>query len=167
MIKKITLSTLEEYYHFFEKSLALLFPEYNKKEREFIFSHPKAWSKEKYKRLLKENSRILLGVWENDKVVGILDAELPFMGVSLADWLMVDKKSQKTGIGTKLLNEWERIVKRMGAHSIFLYADKRNNMYYKNRGFELSGVHKKAWFGQDHYLFTKTIQIPKEENYLK
>ena len=66
------------------------------------------------------------------------------------------------------MREWERIVKKMGGHLLFLDdAEGRNLAYYRKSGFKRTGLLPKAWLGKDTYIFTKLIQKPREKNYLK
>src|SRR3972149_9444864 len=108
-IRKITLRSLDAFYTFFKKNFALLFPEYNKKEIRFILKARWGWSRKRYRELLEEKDRIILGAYDGRKIVGILDAELPEAGVSECDWIMVHKDYQGKGIGKELMKEWERI----------------------------------------------------------
>lgn len=164
-VKRVTKRTLDSYFEVFSNTLITQFPEYSKKKIEFFISMP--WSKRRYKKLLRNKNRLLLGAWVNNKLASVLDAEMPFGGVSLCIWVMVDSKFQRKGVGIKLLTTWENIVKKKGSHSLYLYADKRNISYYKKLGFELLGLWSRSWFGGDVYIFTKLIQEPREENYLK
>ena len=166
-IRKITLRSLDAFYTFFKKNFALLFPEYNKKEIRFILKARWGWSRKRYRELLEEKDRIILGAYDGRKIVGILDAELPEAGVSECDWIMVHKDYQGKGIGKELMKEWERIVKKMGGHMLFLDAKGTNASLYIKRGFYLVGSFSKGWFGKDTYIFTKIIQNPREKNYLK
>ena len=156
---------MDEFYQFFQKSLQLLFPEYSSKDLDFIFT--KGWTRKRYKKRLKDKSKILFGAWNDGKLVGIMDSDAPFIGGAFGGWLIVDKKYQGLGIGSKLIKKFEEIARELGAHSLYLYTGKKKVDFYKHRGYELIGVHKKAWFGQDHYYLAKQIAKPKEENYLK
>ena len=100
---------------------------------------------------------MILGAWQGDKIVGVLDAGLPMGGVCFCNWLMVDRLMQRKGIGTKLLLKLEEMMKEKGAHMIYLYSSEKNNPYYEKIDYELIGNMKKSWFGQDHHLFTKQI----------
>jgi GNAT superfamily N-acetyltransferase len=88
-------------------------------------------------------------------------------GVGNCSWLMVDRTHQKKGIGKKLVTAMEEEMKKIGDHSVNIYASEWNIPFYKKLGYELVGLYKKAWFGADYYLFVKTIQEPKEENFLR
>jgi ribosomal protein S18 acetylase RimI-like enzyme len=164
-IRRITTNDLDPFYDFFKKTVSTEFPEYSPKAKEYIFS--RGWNKERYESFLNNQNRFILGAWYGEKLTAILDAELPFMGVCFCSWIMVDRQFQKKGIGTKLLRQLEEEMRQRHAHMIFLYASSHNNSYYEKLGYEWSGIMKKSWFGQDHNVFTKLLQEPKEENYLK
>lgn len=164
-IKKITLKDINIFYEFFQKTVKEEFPEYSKGDLKYIFT--RGWSKKNYREWLKNENRFILGAFNNKKLIALLDAENPQLGVCFCSWIMVDRKLQKKGIGTKLLSKLEIEMKRKGVHMIFLYADKKNIPYYKKVGFKWVGNMEKAWFGQDHHILTKLIQKPTEENYLR
>lgn len=166
-IKRITPEDLDVFFDLFSGLVKTQFNEYSDKTKEFMVTHKKAWSKETYKRLISDTTRILLGAWKSRKLVGILDAEIMIGGVSLCTWLIVDPGFQRKGVGKKLLKSWEHLVRKEGIHSLFLYSSKHVIPFYKKMGFEVSGLHKKGWFGSDEYILTKLIQEPKEENFLK
>lgn len=165
VIKKISEKTLDEFYDFFQKSLQPLFSEYNPRDLDFIIN--KGWTRKRYGKRLKDKSKILFGAWVDGKLVGIMDTDAPFIGVSFGIWLMVDQKHQGHGVGSKLIEKFEEVSKKLGAHSVYLYSGDTKVDFYKHRGYELVGVHRKAWFGHDHFYFAKQIAEPKQENYLK
>lgn len=164
-IKRITLKDLDVFFDFFQKTVKSEFPEYSKGDLEYIFT--RGWSKEYYKEWLNNKERYILGAFNDGKLIALLDAKEPELGVCYCNWIMVDRKLQKKGIGTKLLSKLEIEMKRKGVHMLFLHADKKNISYYKKVGYKWVGNMEKAWFGQDHHIFTKLIQEPKEENYLR
>ncbi len=165
VIKRVREKDLNAFFELFSRLIRAGFPEYSQKTREFMVTNKRMWTKSHFKEQVKR--RLIIGAWAGNKIVGLIYADSPWGGVSLAYWLMIDPNFQRQGIGKKLLATWEKIVKDKGAHFIYLYADKRNVDYYKERGFEIAGLMKKGWFGSDDYIFTKLLQEPKEENYLK
>ncbi len=167
IIRKLEEKDIDVFFETFSSLVRSEFPEYTTSSHEAMLSQKRMFGKEKYLQHLIKDNRIILGAYIGDKLVGILDGEIPFCGVSLLCWLMVEKKYQRQGIGKALLKYYENTLKRSGGHSIYLYADKRNKELYLKLGYEYVGVHRKSWFGLDHIYFTKLIQDPKEENYLK
>ena len=163
-IRKITLKDITIFFEFFQKTVSAEFPEYTKGDLEYIFT--RGWSKKNYKDWLKNKERYILGAFNDGKLIAFLDAKEPELGVCYCNWIMVDKKHQKKGIGTNLLSKLEKDMKNKGAHMIFLYAGKQNIPYYKKIGYKWVGNMKKSWLGQDHHILTKLIQKPTEENYL-
>lgn len=124
-------------------------------------------NKDNFSYILKNNTRFIFGAFVNNELVGILEAEYPFGGVSLGVWLMIKKSLQKQGIGAALVRMWENKTKEVGGHNLYVYTDKRNKGFYEKVGFKLVGLHEKSWFGNDEYIFSKVIQNPVEENFLK
>ncbi len=165
IIKRIALKDLDAFFEFFQKTVTEEFPEYSKEDLEYIFT--RGWRKKNYKNWLKNKKRYILGAFNQGRLIALLDAEKPDTGVCFCCWIMVDKKMQRRGVGTSLLAKLESIMKNKGAHMIFLYAGKQNIPYYKKIGYKWVGNMEKSWMGQDHHIFTKLIQKPKEENYLR
>ena len=157
---------LENFHQLFSDTVKSEFPEYSASVSNWMVT--KHWNKEKYEKLLANGTKLILIAETEGELVGILDAEYPFLGVSYCSWLMVKGTHQRKGIGTKLIREWGKISKEKSAHYMYLYTDStRNNPYYESLGFKQQGKMEKAWFGQDHYIYGKQLQEPKEENYLK
>ncbi len=166
-IRQLALSELDIFFDFFSSVLLAEFAEYSARSKKYMLTSPRMWNKENFESILKNHTRILLGAFKNEELVGFLEAEYPFAGVSLAIWLMVDPKFRRKGIGKNLLKNWEERIVELGGHNLYLYADKRNKNFYEKMGFEMVGFHKKSWFGNDEFIFSKIIQEPKEENFLR
>lgn len=167
IIRKLTLKDHQELFNLFSSLIATQFPEYSPNIRKALVNHPKYWNSAKYKKHLRSEDRFILGAFMANTLVGLIDAEMPFGGVSFAVWLMVHPQHQRKGIGTALLNKWEEEMLTHGTHLLYLYSDKRNIAYYRKLGFTKSGLMKNSWFGSNDYLLTKHIQEPKEENFLR
>ncbi len=166
-IEQLTEKELDKFYNLFSKLIKSEFPDLTEKIVHYILNNKRAWTKSSYKYSFKIGGRILLGAFESEKLVGIVDAWLPFGGVSFLNWLLVDGTYQRQGIGRKLLKELENIFKKHGGHSIYIYTAERNIPFYQKQGFELIGMYKKSWYGLDKYIMSKLIQEPREENFLK
>lgn len=166
-IRKITIKDLDIFFALFSRILKTEFPEYSIRTKEFMIRNKNGWNKKKYRKWILDSSKFILGAWKKGKLVGVFEGETMVGGVSLCTWIMVDPDFQKQGIGKKILQAWESVSLKKGIHSLFLYSTKKNIPFYTKAGFELSGVHKKGWFGSDDYMLTKLIQEPKEENFLR
>lgn len=164
-VKEISANNLDEYYKLFSRLLSTQFPDIPKKNVEHFLKND--WSKDRYLKSIKENRRVLFGAWLDKKLIGVLDADTPFGGVSLITWIIVDSDYQKKGVGKEMLSKFEKEMINKGAHSIFLHADKRNIGYYEQLGYGKLGLWENSWFGGDIYVYTKTIQKPKSQNYFK
>lgn len=164
-IRRIREKDIDPFFSVFKRCLRTQFPEYsNELINAFL---RKYWSKRKYRNQVKNKNKLLLGAWVGKKLVGVLDANMPFGGVSFCAWIMVESEFQRRGVGRKLIAEWTRVVKKAGAHSIYLDADRRNRAYYKKLGFEEIGLWRGSWFGLDSLIYTKLIQKPRAKNYLR
>ncbi|NQS90145.1 GNAT family N-acetyltransferase, partial [Patescibacteria group bacterium] len=71
--------------------------------------------------------------------------------------IIVDKESRSTGVGTKLIEEAEELVKKLGAHKAYFNTGKtwRTVKLYKSLGYKVTGEYKNHYFNQDFLIFTK------------
>lgn len=156
----------KDFYEAFIKHLEVQFPEYSKKALEFVINVDWEWRWLSSQLRAKRKSAILAKN-ESGKIVGFLLFQKNYGGVSLINWLSVNKKYQGHGIATNMLNKWEKDAFEKGAHALQVWTTKKNRDFYKNRGFKESGELPSFWFGIDHYLFYKIIGKPIEKNYLR
>lgn len=166
-IRKLTLKDHQQVFELFSSLVTTQFPEYSLNTRKAIISHPKYWNSANYQKRLRSQDRLLLGAFITNTLIGLIDTEMPFGGVSLAVWLMIHPQHQRQGIGSALVKKWENKMLTQGAHLLYLYSDQRNLAYYQKLGFTQAGLMKNSWFGSDDYVLTKLIQKPREENFLR
>jgi GNAT superfamily N-acetyltransferase len=163
LIRKLTREDKNAYMHIFSDVLNHDFPEYSQRTRDFVISK----QTKDFLEEVKLPYKIVLGAFIDSKLVALANGMHLDQGVGNCSWLMVDRTHQKKGIGKKLVTAMEEEMKKIGDHSVNIYASEWNIPFYKKLGYELVGLYKKAWFGADYYLFVKTIQEPKEENFLR
>lgn len=162
-IRPLTTKDKDQYLDLFSKLLSIDFPEYSKKIKEYVFNE----QKKLYKERIQSPQEFLYGAFQGETLTGIIEGGLLGGGVSYCSWLLVHPDFQHQGIGKSLLHTCEEQLIEKGIHSLHLYSAKWNNPYYEKMGFELVGLYKNAWYGSSDYFFIKTIQEPKEENFLK
>lgn len=166
-IRKLTLKDHHMVFDIFSLSINTQFPEFPKDTRAAIISSKKFWNKTNYKKRLQNKNLLILGAFFHQKLVGLLDLQMPFAGVSEADWLIVHPDHQKKRVGSALIEKCENILLKKGAHLLYLYSPSRNIQFYRKLGFTEVGIFKKGWFGLDDHVLTKLIQEPREENFLR
>lgn len=164
-VHEISIESLDMFYDFFQHNVKSEFPEYTPNIQEYIFT--KGWSKQLYENWLKNRQRYIVGAWHDDTLIGIVDAQMPYLGVSFCNWVMVTKEFQRKGVGRQLLEHFEQIMKSKGAHMTYLYTSEQTVSFYTRVGYQYCGVMKQSWFGHDHYILTKLIAEPNPENFLK
>lgn len=164
--EKITPKNLQKFFPVFEEVLRTDFPEYSKKIIDFFVFQD--FSQKIFLEKIKKNEWLgLLAVIKN-KIVGFLLADKLYGGVSYCFWLGVKKEFQGQGIGSLLLKEWEKEVKKQGGHKLMLVTQhKENEKFYLKNGFKNEGFEEKSWFGLDCWKFGKVIGEPKPEVFLK
>ena len=162
-IKPLELENKKEYLDLFSKLLLDDFPEYGKKTKDFIFNEQKTL----YNQKIQSPREFMFGAFKNGVLSGIIEGGFVGGGVSYISWLLVHPDFQRKGVGKSLLHECENRLIGKGIHSVHLYSSKWNNPYYEKMRFELVGLYKNGWYGSSDYMFSKTIQEPKEENFLK
>ncbi|OGH14973.1 MAG: hypothetical protein A2860_02095 [Candidatus Levybacteria bacterium RIFCSPHIGHO2_01_FULL_37_33] len=158
IVRAIRRTETQELKKVFTKTL-IEFPEYSKKTRSFFASDPYR------KRMISLNNRF--GAFVGGKLVAYLLAAEFEGGVSWIYWFAVLKNYQAHGIGTTLLNFFEKLCIKQGVHSIIFYSDKRNVGFYLKRGCRVIGFDEKSYFGPDAYIMKKLIQKPNEKKFLK
>lgn len=165
VIRPLKEEEVGSFYSFLSESIRGRFPEYTEKTREYFAE--KRHSRDKLREELKAGARSVLVAAAEGKYAGFLMYEPLFGGVAFCNWLVVKEELQGRGLASRLLEEWERISREAGAHKLIIWTNNRNVEFYKKRGFILVGNIPDNYFGATDYLLYKSIQEPKEENYLR
>lgn len=160
IVKPLFEEEKDQFMILFKTVLQQDFPEYSDKTKKYIIERV-------FPRDIVLSEAITFGAWQENKLIGLVNAIILEGGIAVYSWLMVDKKYRKQGIGRKLMQYTEAKLRSLGIHTVQLYSAEWNKEYYKKSGFELVGLHKQAWYGSDDYLFIKILQEPKEENFLR
>ncbi|HUW24676.1 MAG TPA: GNAT family N-acetyltransferase [Patescibacteria group bacterium] len=164
-IQEIDSSQLREFYRVFTQVLREDFPEYPPQLKSFFINVE--FPREFLRKKISQWNYIVLLATEEGKVVGFLAMEKPYGGVSYCSWLGVLKAYRGQGVGSRLVEVWERKVIARGGHKLLLITQsEKNRQFYKNRGFDEEGFEKKSWFGLDAWLFGKIIGRPKPRLFL-
>lgn len=164
--RRLTVADHATVFHLFSQMIRSEFPEYSPKIQHAITTRKRYWNKQNYLKRLENKNLLLLGAFQNQQLVGLLDAQKPFGGVSLGVWLMVHPDHNHQGIGSQLIKQWETYTLKQGGHLLYLFSPERNKQFYESRGFQAVGLFKKGWFGQDEWLFTKLFREPNETFFL-
>lgn len=117
------------------------------------------------KKEIISGERQLYVASDNNEIVAYLLTKKPYAGVAFGHWLGVDKNFRHKGIGTRLLQLWEKDVIKTSAHALHLWTTENDFGFYKKNNFMLVGKFEKAWFGIDHFLFYKIIGRPNPKKY--
>jgi len=159
-IREIKTKDVDSFLSFFRNSIKNQFDEYSKKSKDFFIK--KEWTKERIINSIKRNYAIFVIAFDEEKIVGYLIGSYHFGGVTNVMWLAVHDDYQGRGIGRKLINKYIFIIKKKGAHKIYLtVTNKKNIIFYEKLGFEVQCFFKNDYFGLDSYLMSKDIQSPK------
>jgi GNAT superfamily N-acetyltransferase len=163
--RKGTIEDIPAFIEHFKVSIPLLFPYYSPNSSRFTYEVD--YSPEFITKKLKEGDRRVYLALDGNKIVGYIFVMESIAGVSMAEWLGVDKEYQKQGIATQLMSMWEAEALDEGAHSLQLWTTKDCVSFYEKRGMKYGGLFPKAWHGIDCYLIYKTLREPEEKNFLK
>ncbi len=113
------------------------------------------------KKRIKKGEDLILIAWVKEKVVGFLVNSFESGGCAHLQWFGVDKNYRNSGIGSRLLKEMEKKIIEKKYHFVILWTESQSNIeYYKKRGYDLVGLQKQSWFGQDEYLMQKNLCPP-------
>lgn len=160
----LTKKDIDEFFDVFSRLVQNQFPEYSASVRTHFYTGEREITKRQLFKKVKKNDLIFFAK-NSKRIVGVLIADRPLGGISFCHWLAVDIPFQKKRIGQALLSMWEKAAYEVGSHGLHLESPKRNVTYYKKRGFELLGLHRKGYFGTDNYIFTKLLQEPNEKTF--
>lgn len=164
-IRPIKKKEVKEFARLIKKSLLGDFPDYSSKIKRFLLKGELSF------KLLSEKfpkrRPVLWAAFMAGRMVGYLEAGLPYGGIIFVMWVGVGRGFQGKGIGRKLFDKFARWAKTQGVHALHLYTAKDTMPFYKKLGFEDIGLVKKGYFGVNDHFMIKILQEPKEENFLK
>lgn len=155
-IEKLRKRDLPGFYKLFKKALFEDFKEYSPEVAEY------QWRRHRKNYLLKavktgEETVFVAKIQE--KIVAILVADRPLGGVANCGWLIVAPEFRSKGLGTRMLEFWEKWAKKAKCHMLTLTSDARNLKFYEKRGFKEYGFMEKGYFNDDDYLLYKRIGV--------
>ncbi|SRR5258706_12232709 len=160
-----TVNDMEAFYKTFSQVLEVDFSEYSKNTIEFFLKRD--YSMNNVKSGI-ENKRFKLFLAKKDQdIVGFLLSSRVYGGIGFCNWIGVIPSHRGKGIGSALIEEWEKSAKDEGAHKTHLQTSGKNIDFYKKRGYVLVGTIPDNYFGATDYIFYKVLQTPKESNFLK
>lgn len=164
-IVKAKAGDFEGFYKLWQKTLrdgSFLYP---KRSAPYLLkvSLPK---KAQLKKEILSGKKLLYVARNNEKIIGYLLTNEDFAGVVFGNWLGVDSQFRHKGIGSKLLQIWEKEAVKSGVHALQLWTTENDLGFYQKNDFILGGKFKKAWFGLDHFFFYKIVGQPKPQKYV-
>lgn len=100
----------------------------------------------------------ILRATEKNKIVGYVKFKYE-AGVVYIRNLIVANDKRGQGVGKKLMQETEKISKKLGAHKIFLYTGERwdSCSFYKKIGYKKTADLPNHYFKIDFIIYSKTI----------
>lgn len=109
---------------------------------------------------LERNIRKIFIVKESEdsrEIIAFLVGDNTYGGVAFISWLGVRAKFRRKGIGTRLLDEYERNVRSKSAHLIELYTQPELVPYYERFGYKQIGRRDQGFFGQTNVIMNKKL----------
>lgn len=98
---------------------------------------------------------------DNGNVVGFIIAKRPWKGSGVGEinWLWVDPKYRRKGIGRKLLGILTEKYKELSCHKMTLEADNpKSQNYYPKAGFVREGYKKNDYYHLDFVSYAKFLE---------
>lgn len=127
--------------------------------QEIIDAYIDLFTEKYFHEFIKKKGNVILGAIVESNLAGLISLQGDIGGVSYVERIAVKKEFRKKGIGTKLLTEAEKWLLANNFHYLFLHTySQKNIVYYKNHGFGLVGMQRKAWFGANEYLLEKILR---------
>ncbi len=110
---------------------------------------PSYWSESRFIKFIKENNNIFLFVEKNDKLIGYIGIKktesenkfkkIRFDKLACIEWIAVLPEFRNKGIGSKLLQESEKYLKKWGKEGFWLDCRKKVLGFYKKNGYKVKG----------------------------
>jgi ribosomal protein S18 acetylase RimI-like enzyme len=112
---------------------------------------------EKVLERMEKSKMVYLAAKEGDNVVGMAHGYI-YGGIFYLIWIGVEERLRGSGLGTKLLKELERRIRKR-CHKIHLISavDLGVLSFYKKNGYSCEGLLRKAWWGVDYYSLGKIL----------
>ncbi len=165
-VRRITKNEIKPFQKFFQRIISEAFTEYPPEVLDFFIN--KDFADAFLKKSLEKWDYVVLLAIDNSEIIGFLVREKLYGGVSFCTWLAVDQKYRGQGIGSKLVDFWEKEVLKEKGHKLMLVAPSEEACrFYLKKGFEEEGYEKKSWFGLDYWIFGKIIAEPHPEVFLE
>ena len=129
--------------------------------QDFSFYPPEAIKRFLDEEKIKKNwgqSKEILVAFKNNEIVGFLIAIDSGGGVSFCNWLGVERKSRRQGIGKNLVQVWEKWAKQRKCYKLRAQTSQRENqLFWESLGFQLEGIKKADRYFLDYFIFVKMI----------
>lgn len=166
-IKQLSINDLTSVVDIVNRVLQDDFPEYPKRVSDIYRKH--IYNKKFFRKLIKNKDNVVLGAVINQRLAGVIVIKIEFGGVAYIEWLAVKKEYRNKGLGSSLLKQAEKWALNNFYHYLYLFTESKKNMeYYKQRGFNYLGCHRKSYFGADEHVFQKILKDkPFEEMFNK
>ncbi|MFC1727268.1 GNAT family N-acetyltransferase [Patescibacteria group bacterium] len=128
------------------------------KKTEWIKIHPKHYGVE-LEEDYWDTKHLILEAVEGKKTVGALTGEL-MAGVLYIPELIIADNLRGKGIGTSLLKEAEKWVRKQGGHEVYLVTGKKWQArdFYKKLGYQVSAEMPKHYSKVDFVLLRKLLE---------
>lgn len=128
-------------------------------KKETIAKYKKTYGKEYFLKVFENKKNVILGAYENEKLIGGAAVKPEEGGVVYIDWLIVDPKYRGAGVGSALLTEVDSWVLTNKHHYIYLYTETDKNIkFYEKRGFTYMGKFEGAWYGETEHVLSKKLK---------
>ena len=96
---------------------------------------------------------------DGDKIVGVLRYNLFWQSIPFLDLLYIDVACQGQGWGSKMMENWEEAMKRMGYPSVMLSTqeDETAKYFYEKRGYRRIGAFLPPEQEADEIMYLKEL----------
>jgi ribosomal protein S18 acetylase RimI-like enzyme len=119
----------------------------------------KRFSSQSLRKELKKKDNLYLTTRTNGKIIGAVNGCYE-AGTFWIDWLVVDEKNRRNGIGQGLMKRLENRLKREGVHKIWRdsrTSNKESKSLLTKLGYKRITTIKKHWYKQDFILWQKFL----------
>ncbi|HEC64106.1 MAG TPA: N-acetyltransferase [bacterium] len=160
-IEDLSEDKLDDFFELFQKVTKEEFPEYSSAVQNFFLGRD--YSKRSFEFHLTRKFRKVLIALDGKNIIGYLVGDQTYGGVGFISFIGVPKKKRGKGIGSELVEEYEKFCKSKKAHMVRLYTFERIEPFYIKLGFERIGEEKEGYWGTRNLVMGKSIGTWNEE----
>lgn len=152
-LRRLTTSDIDRFYTLFRKLIFEEIPEIS----EFASYFEQDYSRDRLYSSLGYSKIVIMGLFEEDSLIGFLWGNDSYAGLGFISWLMIKQGHRGNGLAKKLLASYEQFLRSKNAHVVELYCFESLRQFYENNGYKVIGIRPKGYFKLKQYIMEKEL----------